>query len=277
MAFTDRTGYKSGRLTVISEATRSEKGMRRLLCQCDCGNEVFVLAANLLKTKNPTQSCGCLQREKAAQLGRSTSKERGGDRVGRLVAISRIHNKGTRVVWRCHCDCGSVCDVASNDLREGRTTSCGCLQAERTAEANASRKKHGHASGKKNGKRQRSPEYRSWASMKNRCHLPTMPNFHLYGGRGISICDRWLGEHGFENFLSDMGPRPEGQTLDRVDTNGNYEPSNCKWSTLSEQAHNRRDTPEYRAIRLASLDRGRARMWSDPEIRERLRESRRKH
>jgi hypothetical protein len=107
--------------------------------------------------------------------------------------------------------------------------------------------------------------------MLNRCFLPSMPNYHLYGGRGITVCEQWRGKSGFEQFFKDVGRRPQGTTLDRIETNGNYEPGNVRWATPKEQAANRRiATPELHAQRCAALDRGRARMWADPEMRAKL-------
>lgn len=104
------------------------------------------------------------------------------------------------------------------------------------------RKRHGH-SYDANGKR--SPTYKSWTAMIDRCEREAASNYHLYGGRGITVCRRWRGR--FENFLSDLGKRSDGTTLDRFpNRNGNYEPGNCRWATASQQASTRRDTSEWR-------------------------------
>lgn len=97
--------------------------------------------------------------------------------------------------------------------------------------------KHGHRR-TEDGKS--SPTYNSWRSMKIRCLNPNRSDFRWYGGRGVQVCPQWLGPDGFDRFLADMGPRPEGTTLDRIDVNGHYEPSNCRWATDKMQRDNRR-------------------------------------
>lgn len=143
-----------------------------------------------------------------------------GQRFGLLTAIS--HVKGVR--WLCSCDCGGNAVVASLDLRNGHTQSCGCF---RSAQTSKRMKKHGMTG---------SPTHRTWISMRRRCNETSHDQYKYYGGAGITVCERW--QTSFENFLADMGERPQGTTLDRKDPKGNYEPSNCRWATQKEQMNN---------------------------------------
>jgi hypothetical protein len=147
--------------------------------------------------------------------------------VGRAFGYWLVVDRATNVpdghaAWNCICVCGARHRVNGNYLRRGRTISCGCIRI-----------KHAHSK-----RRHVTPTYRSWASMVQRCTNPKRKDFLRYGGRGISVCDRWL--KSFSAFLADMGERPPGTTLDRIDNNGNYEPGNCCWSTISEQNYNQR-------------------------------------
>ena len=130
-----------------------------------------------------------------------------------------------RKKYVCKCDCGTVKVVYMQSLTGGKSKSCGCYQKQRAVETHT---KHGRIA---------QPTYNSWHTMKKRCKLKTDISYENYGGRGIKVCDRW---ESFVNFLADMGERPKGTTLDRINNDGNYERSNCRWSTLSKQAFNAR-------------------------------------
>lgn len=163
-----------------------------------------------------------------------------GERFGRLLAVSHSRNRDGCSQWLCVCDCGIETTVRANFLRSGKTKSCGCLKAERLS--NGIAKKHGYY-----GTR----THNSWESMIQRCVNPMDPSWDRYGGAGVTIDARWMGS--FEAFLSDMGERPEGKTLDRFpDPFGDYGPGNCRWATPAEQANNKRNsrTIEHNGARL---------------------------
>ena len=161
-----------------------------------------------------------------------------GRRFGRLKVVQpdSERDKYGHMRWTCLCDCGALTlIVLADNLLRGHTKSCGCLQREQAV-------KHGHAGKYENGQviQKESPTYRSWASMIQRCWNKKAPNYSRYGGRGIKICKRWLGDHGFENFLKDMGKRPFGMNLDRRDNDRGYCKRNCRWASLAEQRANQR-------------------------------------
>lgn len=142
----------------------------------------------------------------------------------------RVHGKR---VFQCRCDCGGFVKVPAGDLRSGHTKSCGCLKRETSAINGHNNRKHGHY---RQGRGSRT--YESWGAMKQRCLNPNHHAYASYGGRGITVCDRWCDS--FENFLADMGERPVGKTLERLDNEAGYTPENCCWATQAEQSQNRR-------------------------------------
>lgn len=150
--------------------------------------------------------------------------DRTGERYERLVVVSRAPNKGgrdTNARWVCKCDCGTTITAYGQDLGRGRVKSCGCLNAERIV-------KHGMA---------RTHVYRAWQAMVQRCENPNANGYDRYGGRGINVCEEWKD---FQKFLDDMGNRPKGYTLDRIDNSKGYSKDNCRWATTSQQNNNRR-------------------------------------
>ena len=226
----DLTGQKYGRLTVIKENGRSKTGYVLWLCRCECGNLVTVISSNLL-TGNTT-SCGCRfketrtynQRKQREELIKQDIK---GKKFGRLTAVSPTNQRKQRsVVWQCLCECGNTKYVSRKDLTNGLVKSCGCLR---------NRKNSTEIHNKTN-----SPLYHVWTSMKQRCFNPKACQYKYYGRQGVTVCSEWT-----ESFLSFYhwaikNGYHEGLTIDRIDTFGNYEPTNCHWTTHAEQNRNKR-------------------------------------
>lgn len=148
-----------------------------------------------------------------------------GQRFGRLTVRSRTRI-GVATAYVCDCACGKTTTVRSQSLRLGDTTSCGCARADKMR---AEKTKHGQYG---------SPTYNSWRAMLARCYDSKHQQFKDYGGRGISVCQRWAGS--YADFAADMGERPPKTSIDRIDPDGNYEPGNCRWATPTEQNRNKR-------------------------------------
>lgn len=157
------------------------------------------------------------------------------DRFGRWVVCGAAESKqlADRVkrFWHCLCDCGTGRAIAEESLLRGKSKSCGCGQREAVAKAGLASATHGMSKS--------APEYYIWGSMKQRCLNPNVRNWADYGGRGITVCDRWI--ESFEAFYADMGPRPTPlHSIDRIDNDDGYHPKNCEWSDLDHQVRNRR-------------------------------------
>ena len=159
-----------------------------------------------------------------------------GQKFNRLTIIKEEekikYEKCTVRRFLCRCECGNEKIIIWQHLKSGKIKSCGCLNNEvRSKRIVEYSTKHGLY---------HHPLYKLYQNMKHRCYNENNTKWEHYGGRGIKVCDRWLGEDGVVNFINDMGERPIGHTLDRINNDGDYEPSNCKWSTYKEQNKNRR-------------------------------------
>lgn len=167
--------------------------------------------------------------------------DRAGERFGYLTAIEPTHrvlSSGRRMpAWRLRCDCGREVVAMTVNLVKGKHKSCGCKSSDMAIKT------------KGLGRDSHKPEYSVYRQMLDRCYLKTAPNYHWYGAKGVRVCDRWRfgenGRTGYQCFEEDMGRRPDGLTLDRIDPFGGYEPDNCRWASWSQQANNRRSA--YRA------------------------------
>lgn len=153
-----------------------------------------------------------------------------GQKFGRLTVLKHTHsNSDKKCCWDCVCECGNMTNVSGKSLRNGNTKSCGCLGREIRIKSNTT---HGYCTGGKTS------EYQIWRSIKERCLNSKNKKYSDYGGRGIIICDRW--KDSFQNFIDDMGVRHnKNLSIDRINNNGNYDPTNCKWATWIEQQNNK--------------------------------------
>lgn len=230
----DYTGGRFGKLIILGDAPAAIKygnRMRQVFVRCDCGKEFINLLLPI--QSGAKQSCGCMR------IGPKLDKRKPavGNKYGRLLVTEELpgsprKNGASRRRVRAVCDCGTVKEFDLSKLMTGYTKSCGCLMPEASAKNS---RKHGDAARDENERQ--APEYVAWVSIKQRCYNPKLKNFHLWGGRGITMCDRWFND--YTAFLADMGPRPSPKhSVDRRETDGNYEPNNCRWATRKEQGRN---------------------------------------
>ena len=228
-------GQRFGKLTVI-ERNGSRYNKAAWLCRCDCGNETTVVTNALTGCK--TKSCGCISTQRIENLnkGKSLVRDIAGNRYGRLLVteFSHLSEDRKRTYWKCKCDCGAEIVVRGDSLKNGHTNSCGCYNKEILSAAKTTMT-HGLTNTR---------IYHIYTGMKTRCYNPNAENYINYGGRGIKICDEWLCENGFVSFYNwaMSNNYSDNLSIDRINVDGDYAPTNCRWATAKEQANNRRNS-----------------------------------
>ncbi len=222
-------GKRFGRLLVTGNAGRNERGNLLYSCVCDCGKSVIALGS--LLRNGGTKSCGCLATEKRKEIGKA-SKGRASSKVpdlagkifGLLTVIQRDgSNAHGQALWLCRCECGKETHVTTTKLNSGATKSCGCLGLKHATEAKI---KHGQSG---------TPLYRVFKTMHNRCERKSTKEFRWYGAKGVRLCDDWKEFQPFYDWAMSNGYR-HGLTIDRINPDGDYEPSNCRWITRQENS-----------------------------------------
>lgn len=236
--YIDLTGKEYANFTVISQGkgrhTKGGQYKTTWICKCTCG-KYFEVDGEKIR-KGAVYSCGCMKYDNRGKYYDDLT----GRRFGKLLVLGEgeptKNSYGKRIKrWMCRCDCENITLVSTHKLKSGHTKSCGCLKDEFSI--GDITRTHGMRNTRL---------YGIYSGMKQRCFNPNNDHYKYYGERGITVCDEWLGEHGFENFYKwameagyDEGKSRSEQSIDRIDVNGNYEPSNCRWADSYTQAHNK--------------------------------------
>lgn len=236
--FVDYVGFKTGKVVVLSfdswHYQPSGQRKSKWLCSCECGN-TFVATGSNLKQEGHTTSCGCEKKQifarhrEKVKSGEWIPEKLVGEKFGRLTVVGfkeweRPNEEYSQVsIWNCICDCGKEHSTRRSNLAD--YSSCGCWKSEKLSEIKTIHGMHG------------TPTHKSWQKMKERCLSESYKEKEYYQDKGIGICQEWI--ETFEAFYADMGERPEGTSLDRIDNSLGYCKENCRWSDLTQQSYNK--------------------------------------
>ena len=231
--FIDLSGMRFGKLTVISVGSVTKSGHAKWLCKCDCGNTKEIRGDRL--GNGQAKSCGCSTYSNHSQFGKFDLT---GKKINMITVVRRLgSNKNGKALYECKCDCGNIKIMTAGDLKSGRVISCGCHAKTFLDDLHESNKTHGLSN---------SRIYHVWNGMLQRCENPNCDAYKYYGARGIKVCKEWHNLEKFAKWAYSTGYDENAErgdcTIDRIDNDGNYEPSNCRWADMKVQASNKRNT-----------------------------------